>query len=57
MLTFNRNPNYKQTQIMNEPQNLKERQISKEIQIKNESKNLKEPQISKETETMNEAQI
>jgi hypothetical protein len=42
---------------MNEPQNLKECQISKQIQIKNESKNLKEPQISKETEIKNKAQI
>jgi hypothetical protein len=34
---------------MNEPQILKERQISKQIQIKNEPQILKEGQISKET--------
>ena len=38
---------------MNEPQILKEHQISKETQIKNKHQNLKDRQISKETQTTN----
>ena len=38
---------------MNEPQNLKDRQISKRTQITIEPQILKETQISKETQIMN----
>ena len=48
---------FKETQIVNKPQILKELQISIETQITNEPKILNEPQISKQTQITNDPQI
>ena len=42
---------------MNEPQNLKEHQISKQTQIRNQLLILKHDQISNETQITNNAQM
>ena len=44
---FQKNPNLQRTQITNEPQTLKEHQISKETQIMNKPQNLIDYQIKK----------